>query len=125
MEQDPLHHPSRTDLLNHHTRNEHYPSFQNFIRGLNIVMNEVMLIPNVPLVGQADHIIESLEQIEARLVTIEAKSRSFWEPPCVDELSRWQWITSCIVGRNEWRSRATTGILSAWGAWDDVTSNKM
>lgn len=23
-------------------------------------------------------------------------------------------MTSCIVGRNEWRSRATTGILSAW-----------
>lgn len=32
-----------------------------------------MLIPNVPLVGQGDHIIELLEQIEARLMTIEAK----------------------------------------------------
>lgn len=35
-------------------------------------------------------------------------------PPCVDELLGWRWMTSCIVGRNEWRSRATTGILSAW-----------
>ncbi|KAI5838294.1 hypothetical protein DFP73DRAFT_635511 [Morchella snyderi] len=49
------------------------PNFQNFIHGLNMVMNEAMLIPNVPLVRQADHIIELLERIDARLVTIEAR----------------------------------------------------
>lgn len=46
------------------------PNFQNFIHGLK---HEATSIPNVPLVGQADHIIELLERIEARLVTIEAK----------------------------------------------------
>lgn len=55
------------------------PNFQNFIHGLNTAMNEVMLIPNIPLIGQGDHIIELLERIarlvriEARVVTIEAK----------------------------------------------------
>lgn len=29
-------------------------------------------------------------------------------------LTRWRWMTSCIVGRNEWRSRAATGVVSTW-----------
>lgn len=49
------------------------PNFHNLIQSLDAVANEATLIPNIPLVGQAGRVIQLLERIEARLVTIEAK----------------------------------------------------
>lgn len=49
------------------------PNFHNLVQGVNAVVNEATLIPNIPLVGQADHVIQLLQQIEARPVTIDGR----------------------------------------------------
>jgi uncharacterized protein YdcH (DUF465 family) len=49
------------------------PNFDNLVQGVNTVMNEAMLIPNIPLVGQGNQIIQLLQQMDARFQQMDAR----------------------------------------------------
>jgi hypothetical protein len=41
------------------------PNLHNFVQAMNTAMNEAMLIPNIPIVGQGNQITQLLQQIQA------------------------------------------------------------
>ncbi|KAF8476880.1 hypothetical protein BDZ91DRAFT_708269 [Kalaharituber pfeilii] len=47
------------------------PNFNNIMQNLNAVMNEVTLIPNIPLVGQGNVIIQLLQQLQLEVQNIQ------------------------------------------------------
>ncbi|RPB25371.1 hypothetical protein L211DRAFT_848216 [Terfezia boudieri ATCC MYA-4762] len=49
------------------------PNFNNLVQGLNAAIHEAILIPNVPLVGQANQVIQLLQQIQRDVQHVRAE----------------------------------------------------
>ncbi|KAL7265845.1 hypothetical protein RUND412_011628 [Rhizina undulata] len=56
--------------------NQPQPNLETFLHHLTTAVNEAALLPNIPMVGQANQVIEMLQNIQGELGNIQADLRT-------------------------------------------------